>query len=107
MNVNINGLDWKIVFTNNFDELTRMDGTVTLGITDLGKQTIFLFNLLKGRMLRKVLIHELTHAFMFSYNFYLSVEEEEFICSFLDTYGDEIISNADGLINQCINIMCS
>lgn len=107
MNVLINGISWKIVFTNNFDELTKMDGTVTLGITDLDKRTIFLFSLLKGRMLRKVLIHELTHAFMFSYDFYLSIEEEEFICSFLSSYGDEIINDADCLINQCINIMCS
>lgn len=105
MTVLINGIVWNVIFTNNFDDLTRMDGTVTLGITDLDKQTIYLFSMLKGRMLRKVLIHELTHAFMFSYNFYLTIEEEEFVCSFLDTYGDEIINDTDYLINYCINNM--
>lgn len=105
MTVLINDILWNVVFTNNFDDLTRMDGTVTLGITDLDKQTIYLFSMLKGRMLRKVLIHELTHAFMFSYDFYLTIDEEEFVCSFLDTYGDEIINDTDYLINYCVNNM--
>ena len=35
-------------------------------------------------------MHEITHAFIFSYNYYLTLSEEEFICSFIDTYADNI-----------------
>lgn len=107
MYVKINDVVWEIVFTDNLDNLRRMDGTVTIGVADFRELKIFLFFKLKGKLLRKVLIHELTHAYMFSYNFYLSEEEEEFICSFIDTYGTDIISNADELLNECVNIMCS
>lgn len=105
MYVRINNIDWEIVLTNNCDNLRRNNGTLTLGITDANEQTIYLFSVLKGNLLRKVLIHELTHAFIFSYNYYLSEEEEEFICSFIDTYGTDIINNADNLLNECIGRM--
>lgn len=51
-------------------------------------------------MLRKVLIHELSHAFVFSYGYSLTLEEEEFLCSFIDSYADDIITEADSLIQK-------
>lgn len=49
-------------------------------------------------MLRKVVIHELSHAFVFSHEYELSLDEEEFLCSFIDTYAIDILSMTDNII---------
>ena len=103
--VRINGYDWRIKFTRDKRDLMRSDGVVTLGVTDRNDFTIYLFDGLKGDLLQKVIIHELTHAFIFSYGFYLTLEEEEFVCSFLDTYARDIIREADYMLKSGLRSM--
>lgn len=100
MKVRINDIEWNIVFTNNTEELQRSDGSVTFGVTDVNLLEIFIWSSLRGRMLRKVMIHELSHAFIFSYGYFLTLEEEEFLCSFIDTYAEDIISYTDSILTK-------
>lgn len=92
--MNINGLNWKIVFTENENDLV-VNNSVRLGVTDRNRLKIYLYDKLTGNLLRKVLIHELTHAWLFSYDYNLDVETEEMLCAFLDTYAEDIITEAD------------
>lgn len=105
MSIIINGVEWIIVLTEDTENLKRSDGSITLGVTDLNCRTIFLWRGLNGSLLRKVLIHELSHAFIFSYQYYLTVEEEEFLCSFIDTYAEDIISEADSLLKGGLSVI--
>lgn len=100
MKVRINDIEWNIVFTNNTEELQRSDGSVTFGVTDVNLLEIFIWSSLRGRMLRKVMIHELSHAFIFSYGYFLTLEEEEFLCSFIDTYAEDIIEYTDNVLTK-------
>ena len=100
MRVRINDIEWNIVFTNNTEELQRSDGSVTFGVTDVNLLEIFIWSSLRGRMLRKVMIHELSHAFIFSYGYFLTLEEEEFLCSFIDTYAEDIIEYTDNILTK-------
>lgn len=96
----INGIRWKIVYVyHNCSDLLRSDGSLTVGVTDFNKRKIFINNLLQGQFLRKVLIHEICHACMFSYGVILDIETEEIVCDCIATYGDEIIGIADMLFN--------
>lgn len=97
--MNVNGLNWKIKFTHNENDLI-VDGSVRLGVTDRNRLTIYLYDNLYGNLLRKVLIHELTHAWLFSYDYELDVEFEEMLCNFVDTYAEEILYEAESLINK-------
>ena len=91
--IDINGILWKIKFVHPLDSfLIREDGVVTLGMCDRKTQTIYLAENLKGSMLKKVLCHEIVHAAMFSYNIYISFEQEEIIADIIATYGEEIIT---------------
>ena len=72
--------------------LIREDGVRTLGMCDRDTKTIYLAENLEGSMLKKVICHELVHAAMFSYNIYLSLEQEEIIADIIATYGEEIIN---------------
>lgn len=99
MGIEINGIEWTVVFTANQENLKRPDGSITLGVTDLNCRTIFLWVGLRGHMLRKVLIHELSHAHVHSYGFELPLEEEEFLCGFIDTYSSDILALAESVLS--------
>ena len=89
----INGIEWKIKFVYPWDEvLINYNGDFTFGMCDRDNKTIYLAENLEGSMLRKVLCHEIVHAAMFSYNVYLSLEQEEIIADIIATYGEEIIN---------------
>ena len=92
MGININGVEWSIVFTSDSENLKRPDGSITLGVTDINCKTIFIWVGLKDSLLKKVIIHELCHAFVFSHNHVLPLDEEEFLCSFVDTYAIDVLS---------------
>lgn len=91
--ININGIWWKIEFTNPYNEIFKTKyNTYAIGVCDNSTKTIYLASFLEGSMLKKVLCHELVHAAMFSYNVYLSLEQEEIIAEIIATYGEEIIN---------------
>lgn len=91
--ITINEIGWKVKFVHPWDEmLIREDGVRTLGMCDRDTKTIYLAENLEGSMLKKVICHELVHAAMFSYNVYLSLEQEEVIADIIATYGEEIIN---------------
>lgn len=92
----INGTIWHIQYKNsNSGELKRSDNTISLGVTDRNAHTIYLSDKLQGFMLRKVLIHEICHAICMSYDVYLPIEQEEILCDFVATYGDEVFDIVD------------
>lgn len=99
MVIYVNNIPWKIKFVNPTSNLLeRPNGTLALAVTDGDRKAIYLNESLKGALLRKVLIHEVTHVWMFSYGFDLSVEDEEFVCDFVASNADDILSKVDELV---------
>lgn len=93
---NINNEEWYIKFVPyNHEMLYRSDGSSTIGTCDDITKTIYLNNTLYGYLLKKVLCHEITHAAMFSYDVYLTLEQEELLADLMATYGSEIIDIAN------------
>ena len=97
----INSITWSIKFVEPYsDYLRRSDGSLTVGVTDFPKRTVYLSELLKGAFLRKVMAHELTHCFCFSYNIVLDIDEEERMADFIATYGEELIYLLDDIMSN-------
>ena len=95
----INGTNWRVQYENsNSSELRRSDNVSVLGVTDRNTQTIYLSDKLQGFMERKVLIHEVCHAICMSYDVYLPIEQEEILCDFVATYGDEVFDIVDMIL---------
>lgn len=95
----INGTMWQVQYKNsNSGELKRSDNVSALGVTDRNTHTIYLSNALQGFMQRKVLIHEVCHAICMSYDVYLPIEQEEILCDFVATYGDEVFDIVDMIL---------
>lgn len=101
----MNGLLWHIQFVSpTSGYLVDRTNTSRVATTDPDTLTIYLSSSLQGDFLRRVLLHELGHATMISYDLirYIHsvvspeywVEVEEWICNFLADYGDQIFSVA-------------
>lgn len=101
---NINGVEWQIKKASPFHPmLFRSDGSLSIGSCDNDTKTIYLNEYLSGAALKKVLIHEITHAAMFSYGVSLSIEQEELLADLIATYGDEIIAITNKIFRKIKN----
>ncbi len=97
----INGIKWRIKFVPSGSELLmRSDSSITIGVTDSLTRTIYLDETLRGRKLKKVICHELTHAAMFSYGINLNIDQEEVIADLIATYGQEIIDKTNSIFDR-------
>lgn len=95
----INGIEWEIVFTSSYStDLTRSDGSITVGMTDFNTKCVYLSKSLRGAFLRRVMAHELVHCFCFSYNISMPIEEEEFMADWISLYGTDLVYLLDDLI---------
>lgn len=94
----INGIRWDVKFVpSGSKDLRRSDNSITVGVTDWNKKTVYLSNKLHGAFLRKVFIHEVCHCAVFSYGINLDIDQEEFLCDFVASYGDEIFEIVDDM----------
>lgn len=99
MEFKINGVKWNIVFVSPYDDrLTRSDGSRTVGMTDGNKNIVCISNRLRGAYLRRVLTHEITHCFCFSFSIHMSIDEEERLADWIATYGTELVYLLDDLM---------
>lgn len=95
----INGKTWLLQLVEPSDEhLQRSNGSRTYGMTDGAENRIYISNSLSLEMFDRVLIHELCHAYSFSYNLDIPIEVEEMIADFLATYGRNVIRTADKIL---------
>ena len=95
----INGIQWTISrVPSGSTFLMRSDGSETFGVTDWNNRTIFLNKRLKGAFLRKVLAHELCHAFCFSYSIHMPIEQEEYMADWISLYGTDLVYLLDNLM---------
>lgn len=98
LNFELNGIQWRIVWVDNKNSLlSRTDGSMSVGVTDMNTHCIYLAKSLHGAFLRKVLIHELCHCVCMSYDIYMPIEQEEMLCDFVATYGDQVFDIVDML----------
>ena len=88
----INNIYWKIKFVSPYDRSLLTDNMYyTIGVCNNSNKTIYIANDLHGKLLKKVLCHELVHAAMYSYNVNITIDQEELIADAIATYGQEIL----------------
>lgn len=104
MKVKIKDLEYVIVEETDGDNVfcdKIIDGQskMRLGSTDYQKQKIYLHEHMTRTRKRKVLAHELTHAFVEAYGFYQESFDEEQLCEFMANYSKEINEICDNYFN--------
>lgn len=101
----MNGYSWKAIFVRPNDPmLVDRTGTLTVATTDPSTLTIYISNAIHGSFLTRVMIHELGHCAIYSFNLLddihrmvypdMWVEAEEWVCNFIADYGLAIFNSA-------------
>lgn len=99
MKFTVNNQEWNLVFVNpNNNNLKRSDGSITIGMTDNNKKTVYINNRLNEYLTDKVICHELTHVFAFEFDYYMDIETEEIVADFMSLYGRRIVYLLDDLV---------
>lgn len=98
---NINGVRWYLKQVSpNHPKVRRQNGEYALAACDDDTKTIYLSKNIPDWKLKKVLCHEITHAAMFSYGVYMTVDQEELVADLIATYGQEIIEVTNRIFNK-------
>lgn len=97
----INGVKWSVEFVEADHPALKIDKAhYTVGCCDTILLTIFLNKNLSGYYLKKVLYHELVHAYLYSYHIVLNDTTEEVFANLIASYSDFIIQDAKMIINK-------
>ena len=97
----INGIWWDIKKVSpNHPKVKKVNGKYALAACDDDTKTIYLSWNIPSWKLKKVLCHEITHAAMFSYEVYMTVDQEELVADLIATYGEEIIEVTNRIFNK-------
>lgn len=101
MRIHINHLLWEVNIVPTTDPELRVDGELCRGATWFGTQQIFLAAELNENTALRVIIHELTHAHLFSTQMRLpDTFTEEEVCEFVACWGADIIGMATEVYNN-------
>lgn len=107
----MNGLLWRVeVVPSHSDKLIDRLGTFTEATTDPNTQCIYLSEDLYGKHKTTVLLHELSHCMMFSYNYIDIIHDmtypeywidmEELICNLIAERAYEIFCRAYEIVGD-------
>lgn len=93
MTIAINDIIWNISFEpTNSPKLKKPLGESSVGVCDLKNHCIYINENAQGEFLKKILLHEITHAFIYSYGLSFDYLKEEYLADFIASYGEEILS---------------
>jgi hypothetical protein len=98
----INGLNWTVQSVQSENEKLKLKNNACLGVTYCQDLQIFLDGTLAKELYRQTVIHELVHAFAFSFGVHLVANEktEESVCDFIGAHLDEIYSTANKIMDS-------
>lgn len=104
MQVTINNIPWKIkVVKRTNKKLNPDNGAVYLGLCDYEKSTIRIRKGMNYMVTRQTVIHELVHAFLFSYG--IEVSGDEPMCNFFGSHADAIVELTNQIM-EGVNDSC-
>lgn len=97
MEFKINTDTWKVVVLDGEHEKMHPEpDSINLGLTEYCENVINIRKGMTASVTRSTVIHELVHAFIFSYGYH--VEGEEPMCDFFGSLGDSILELADKIM---------
>lgn len=101
MNIEINGLEWKIEEVSSDDRRLLVNDARCAGVTDYILKIVYIDSSLSQPYKRRVLRHELGHVYIDSYLIEKKdLYSEEELVEFLALYGVQICAHTDAYFNQ-------
>lgn len=103
MKFKANELKWEVQSVQREHEKLKLNGNECLGVTYYKDLQIFLDGSVSKELFRQTVIHELIHAYAFSFGVHLVANEktEESVCDFMGSHLDEIYKTANEIMAAC------
>ena len=102
MQIKINNDLWRIKLVDgNKKKINPGKGRIYMGLCEYEKLTINIRKGMAASVMRSTIVHELVHAFLFSYG--NRVEGEEQMCDFFGAHGEEIVKFADRIMKEVMS----
>ena len=93
--ITINGLEWSI------EEADVIEGKGhSLGVTYSNTLHILILKDLPITNFKKILIHELTHAVLYSFGLDQAKKNDEILCDFVSAYSEQILKVANDYLEK-------
>lgn len=102
MKLKILDIEWDVHFLDYQNELLKLNGQPCFGTTCYEMNSIYIRDEMNEAMTRRTLMHELCHAYSFSYGvpFPKNCDEiEEIVCDFIGTYGNMMIADCNKIMD--------
>lgn len=107
MNVLIDDVPFEIVIEGDGDHVyLDRNGLSVYGLCEYHEQTIYLHCNLANEMLRRVLVHEITHAFVYLRALYNAKWNEEMIADFMGSVLDDIYKATNEVMRKIGGVPC-
>lgn len=104
MIIKINNLNWTVFFVPRKHEKLELEDTQCMGVTYFSDLQIYIDESLSDELIRQTVIHELIHAFLFSYGVHIECsydkDVEEAFCDFCGAYFDKVQKVANKIIKM-------
>ena len=94
----IGQFDWELYLVGDKDTKLMVDDQQCFGYCNFANLQVCISNIEMAAQVRKAtLVHELTHAFLYSYGYQKDSYDEEQFCDFMESHGKTIIELSEQL----------
>lgn len=102
MKFTLNRIDWEVLVVPPNDPHLCIDSGACYGVTDLRAQEIYIDGSLSKVVFKQTVIHELVHAFKWSYGIYFpTVDVDEVISDFMGAHLCTIYGLTKRIMKEC------
>lgn len=99
MKIKINNLSFEVeMIEGDIPKMNPNEECINLGLTEMVEEKISIRKGMTKQLTRTTVIHELVHAFIFSFGY--TIENEEALCCFIGSQIDEILRLTDKIMNN-------
>lgn len=99
----INGQLWRVcIVSPQHPALITPAGRSAIGCCDSAQRTIFISKRLSLKSIKKVLMHEITHAIIYSYNISMNENTEEIVADLMATHGAKMVDLSHTAYNEIL-----
>lgn len=107
MNVLIDKVPFEVVIEDNGEHVyINEEGLSVYGLCNYSEQAIYIHRNLKEEVMKRVLIHEITHAFIYLRGMSGIKWTEETLCDFMGGVIDEIYPMANDVMKKIGGVSC-
>ena len=100
--IKICGMNYTIKVVNPYDDVLLLKGSYRCGVTSRSEETIYMANDLNSEMFKRVLLHEITHVYIYASGMAQVEWQEENVTDFIEAHLLEIYETYKKLVSELL-----